>query len=86
MKNASDPEVKADPNPVPTAVAWLGYGGLLPFLATASGSWLATAQVTFWQQALLFHLVATGLIADSPQAPANRQQLHQAHNLFFKSI
>lgn len=53
MKYAGDPEVKAGPNPVPTAVAWLGYGGLLPFLATASGSWLATAQVTFWQQALL---------------------------------
>lgn len=54
MKDAGAPEkMEAIPSPAPTVVAWLGYGGLLPFLAAAIGSWLATAQAALWQQALL---------------------------------
>ena len=34
-------------------VAWLGYGGLAPLIATAAGSWLDVNQRDFWQQALL---------------------------------
>jgi len=37
----------------PVPVAWLGYGGLAPFIATAAGSWLDVNQSSFWQQALL---------------------------------
>jgi putative flippase GtrA len=37
----------------PTAVAWLGYGGLLPFLITAAGAWLDTPSSQLWQQALV---------------------------------
>jgi len=37
----------------PVPVAWLGYGGLAPFIATAAGSWLDVNQRDFWQQALL---------------------------------
>ncbi len=53
MMGSADPEVKAVPDTAPAAVVWLGYGGLLPFLATASGSWLDAAQAALWQQALL---------------------------------
>ena len=30
----------ADASPLPTAVAWLGHGGLLPFVALALAAWL----------------------------------------------
>lgn len=30
----------APPHPLPPAVAWLGYGGLLPFLLLAAAPWL----------------------------------------------
>jgi hypothetical protein len=37
----------------PAAVAWLGYGGLLPFALTALGALLDATHRLFWQQALL---------------------------------
>jgi len=53
VNDAGVPEKTATSNTAPSAVAWLGYGGLLPFLATASGSWLDPARAALWQQALL---------------------------------
>ncbi len=38
---------------VPASVAWLGYGGLLPFALTALGTLLDPARRELWQQALL---------------------------------
>lgn len=43
-------------DPLPRVVAWLGYGGLLPFLALAAASWVAepSGQASpLWQPALL---------------------------------
>lgn len=41
------------PSPtLPPLVAWLGYGGLLPFLALASASWLDSHHGQFWNDAL----------------------------------
>ncbi len=37
----------------PAAVAWLGYGGLLPFALTALGTLLDPTSRALWQQALL---------------------------------
>ncbi len=37
----------------PTLVAWLGYGGLLPFVATALVSWLEPNHRIFWQDMLV---------------------------------
>jgi hypothetical protein len=44
-----------DANPVamPRAVAWLGYGGLTPFLLLALGSLLDRHHGALWNQALL---------------------------------
>lgn len=38
---------------VPAYVAWLGYGGLLPFALTAVGTLADPARRELWQQALL---------------------------------
>ncbi len=38
---------------VPASVAWLGYGGLLPFALTALGTLADPARRELWQQALL---------------------------------
>jgi len=38
---------------LPPLVAWLGYGGLLPFAAAALGTLLDPTHRVFWQQALL---------------------------------
>ena len=35
----------------PAPAAWLGYGGLLPFIAMAAGSWLDAKHSAAWQQA-----------------------------------
>lgn len=37
----------------PAVVAWLGYGGLLPFVATALVSWLEPNHRSFWQDMLV---------------------------------
>ncbi len=37
----------------PTVVAWLGYGGLMPFLALAAASWLDPAHGAIWVPGLL---------------------------------
>ena len=37
---------------LPPVVAWLGYGGLLPFLALASASWLDQHHGLLWSDAL----------------------------------
>lgn len=37
----------------PTAVTWLGYGGLIPFLALAVASWKDPAHLGTWVLALL---------------------------------
>ena len=37
----------------PTVVAWLGYGGLMPFLALAAASWLDPAHSGTWVPGLL---------------------------------
>lgn len=37
----------------PALVAWLGYGGLLPFAVTALGTLLDDSHRLFWQHALL---------------------------------
>ncbi|MCW2310649.1 DUF3429 domain-containing protein [Rhodoferax antarcticus] len=37
----------------PTVVAWLGYGGLIPFLALAGASWLDPAHSATWVPGLL---------------------------------
>lgn len=37
----------------PASVAWLGYGGLLPFAVTAIGTLLDPVHRLFWQHALL---------------------------------
>lgn len=37
----------------PNVVAWLGYGGLMPFLALATASWLDPANSAIWVLGLL---------------------------------
>ncbi len=37
----------------PTVVTWLGYGGLIPFLALAAASWLDPAHSATWVPGLL---------------------------------
>lgn len=37
----------------PTVVAWLGYGGLIPFLGLAAASWLDPAHNATWVPGLL---------------------------------
>ena len=43
----------ASPSPCPTLVAWLAYGGLIPFVALAAASWLDPAHVATWVPGLL---------------------------------
>jgi FtsH-binding integral membrane protein len=38
---------------IPACVAWLGYGGMLPFALAALGTLLDPARRELWQQALL---------------------------------
>ena len=38
---------------LPNLVAWLGYGGLIPFLVTALGARLDGARSLFWSHALV---------------------------------
>jgi hypothetical protein len=39
--------------PLPAGVAWLGYGGLVPFGMLALGAWLDSHHIEIWQQALV---------------------------------
>lgn len=48
----------AEPTPMPTAVAWLGYGGLLPFVALALVPWLGAA----WAERALQAQLAYGAV------------------------
>lgn len=41
------------PAALPTLVAWLGYGGLIPFIFTALGARLDGARGLFWSHALV---------------------------------
>ncbi len=43
----------SSPSRAPAHIAWLGYGGLVPFVATALGALLDPAHRLFWQLALL---------------------------------
>ncbi len=43
---------QAQPAPMPRTVAWLGYGGLIPFLALAPASLLDLRHATLWSSAL----------------------------------
>ena len=45
--------MSAAENSRPTVVAWLGYGGLLPFVGTALLCWLAPGQRVWWLDMLL---------------------------------
>lgn len=52
--NASHPGAAAPTSPTPPpAIAWLGYGGALPFVALAAVSWLMPAWRPLAHQALL---------------------------------
>ena len=41
------------PGPMPHSVAWLGYGGLLPFLVLAPASLVDPQHARLWNEALL---------------------------------
>lgn len=43
----------AHPHALPRSVAWLGYGGLLPFVMLTAASPLDPAHAALWQHALL---------------------------------
>jgi hypothetical protein len=45
--------MNAASNARPAVVAWLGYGGLLPFVGTALLCWLAPGQLSRWLEMLL---------------------------------
>lgn len=47
------PEPTALPQSMPRLVAWLGYGGLVPFVALALLGWLAPTTFGLWKAALL---------------------------------
>jgi hypothetical protein len=38
---------------IPPIVTWLGYGGLLPFLALAVALWVDSSNSSFWREALV---------------------------------
>ena len=38
---------------IPPIVAWLGYGGLLPFIALAAATWFDSNHSSLWRDALL---------------------------------
>ena len=45
--------------PIPRLAIWLGYAGLLPFLITAFGAWVAPAE---WRGTALLALAAYGAV------------------------
>ncbi len=67
------------PSAMPSTVAWLGYGGLLPFIATAGAIWLDRVHAVEWRTALLGYgavilsfvgALHWGIAMMSPQLPA----------------
>jgi Protein of unknown function (DUF3429) len=38
---------------IPPIVSWLGYGGLLPFVALAVTAWVDSSNSSFWREALV---------------------------------
>ncbi len=43
---------RASGDPVPRAVAWLGYGGLVPFVVLAVATLADRQRAPFWSDAL----------------------------------
>jgi hypothetical protein len=41
------------PQIIPPIVAWLGYGGLLPFVSLAAATWFDTSHSSLWRDALV---------------------------------
>lgn len=78
------------PAPPPTAVAWLGYGGLLPFLITAVGAGLDPRYSLLWQQALLAYgatiLSFVGALHWAFAMQAKAQQENAATQLYSWSV
>jgi hypothetical protein len=48
-----DPRFGGSSEPLPPAVAWLGYAGALPFVGTALAPWVDPARAMLWEYALL---------------------------------
>lgn len=73
---------------IPAPVAWLGYGGLLPFALTALGTLADPVHRAFWQQALLAYgaliLSFVGALHWAYAMGANED--HQARPLYLWSV
>ena len=72
------------PTALPTSVAWLGYGGLLPFAALAGIGWWAPG-TPLWGTALLAYgavilsfvgALHWGFAMTVPQMPARQRTIH----------
>ena len=70
---------------LPPVVAWLGYGGLIPFVALAAATVLAPDQRTLWSPALVAYgavilsfvgALHWGIAMTAPQMPAPQRSLH----------
>jgi hypothetical protein len=70
---------------LPPAVAWLGYGGLIPFVALAATMLLAPDQRTLWSPALIAYgavilsfvgALHWGIAMTAPQMPAKQRTVH----------
>ena len=71
------------PAALPMLVAWLGYGGLIPFIVTALGVRLDGARAPFWSHALVCYGASIvsflgalhwGFAMTSPEIGSRRQQ------------
>lgn len=69
----------------PQAVAWLGYGGLVPFVALAAASLLAPDHRSLWSPALIAYgavilsfvgALHWGFAMTVPQMPARQRTIH----------
>ena len=81
--NRRPPEIS--PHSTPVAVAWLGYGGLVPFVALAIASVLVPGHRSLWSPMLIAYgavilsfvgALHWGMAITAPQMPAKQRTIH----------
>jgi hypothetical protein len=75
---------------IPPIVNWLGYGGLLPFVALAASVWLDSSRSSLWGDALLLYgaviLSFVGALHWGFAVSQNDMSAHQRTHCFIWSV
>src|SRR3990167_1949564 len=75
----------SSPQSMPHAITWLGYGGLIPFVALAAASVLAPDHRSLWSPALIAYgavilsfvgALHWGIAMTAPQMPVRQRTIH----------